>query len=59
MIQLSDIRMRDPYVVTYEGKYYLYGTIGEERGEKSLYVSLPCYLPILTLASEAGASVNS
>lgn len=26
MIQLNDINIRDPYVLLYEGKYYLYGT---------------------------------
>lgn len=37
MIQLSELRIRDPYIVPYEGVYYLYGTIGEERNEQSLY----------------------
>lgn len=38
MLKTQDIRIRDPYVVTYNGMYYMYGTIGEDRGEKNLYV---------------------
>ncbi len=38
MIKISDIRMRDSFIVAYNGVYYLYGTIGECDGEKNLYV---------------------
>ncbi len=37
MSLLSEIRIRDPFVVAHENTYYLYGTIGEDRGERSLY----------------------
>ena len=38
MKKLSDIRIRDPFILPHNGTYYLYGTIGETKGEKSLYV---------------------
>lgn len=38
MKKLSDIRMRDPYIITEGNQYYLYGTIGETEGERNLYV---------------------
>ena len=38
MAKLADIRMRDPFVVTWEDTYYLYGTIDYELGERNLYV---------------------
>ncbi len=34
----ADIRIRDPFVVAWEHTYYMYGTIGETAGERSLYV---------------------
>jgi len=27
-MQFSDINIRDPFIVPYEGKYYMYGTRG-------------------------------
>lgn len=38
MLKTEDIRIRDPYIVPQDGAYYLFGTIGEDRGEKNLYV---------------------
>ena len=38
MLKTADIRIRDPYVVVYEGAYYMYGTVGDEQTERSLYV---------------------
>ena len=38
MMKLREITMRDPYILPYEGAYYLYGTVGADRGETSLYV---------------------
>ncbi len=32
-----EIRIRDPFVVAHEDTYYMYGTIGETAGERSLY----------------------
>ena len=37
-MKLSDINVRDPFILTHEGKYYLYGTRAihtwtEEKGE--------------------------
>ena len=40
MPKIADIRIRDPYIVAHEGIYYLYGTVGEEKGEKNLYTFL-------------------
>lgn len=34
---LSDIRIRDPFILCHEGTYYLYGTIGEPKA-RELYV---------------------
>ena len=36
MKKLCDIRIRDPYIVPHNGMYYLYGTIGDDRGERNL-----------------------
>lgn len=33
----ADIRIRDPFIVPYEGTYYMYGTLGETEGARSLY----------------------
>ena len=33
----NDIRIRDPFVLAYEGYYYLYGTVGEPKA-RELYV---------------------
>ena len=30
MIKRTEINIRDPFVLTYNGKYYLYGTRGAE-----------------------------
>ena len=38
MLKIKDLRMRDSFVVAHNGVYYLYGTIGEQDGEKNLYV---------------------
>ncbi len=38
MLKIADLRMRDPFVLPCNGVYYLYGTIGECEGERSLYV---------------------
>ena len=38
MLNINDIRMRDSFIVADGGVYYLYGTIGEQSGEKNLYV---------------------
>ena len=38
MLKTADIRIRDPYIVVYEDAYYMFGTVGEERFERSLYV---------------------
>lgn len=38
MKNLSDIRIRDPFILPHDNVYYLYGTIGETNGERSLYV---------------------
>ncbi len=38
MIKTTDITMRDPFILPYDGVYYLYGTVGADRGETSLYV---------------------
>lgn len=38
MLKTEDIRIRDPYIVAYDGSYYMYGTIGETKNERSLYV---------------------
>lgn len=38
MRKLNEIRLRDPFVLRANGKYYLYGTIGETEGERNLYV---------------------
>ena len=38
MLKTEDIRMRVPYIVVYNGSYFMYGTVGEERFERSLYV---------------------
>ena len=37
MPKIEEIRIRDPFIVAHEGSYYLYGTIGEDQGEKNLH----------------------
>ena len=38
MIKRENLRIRDPYVVAHNKTYYMYGTIGEDKNEKNLYV---------------------
>ena len=40
---LSDIRIRDPFILLHEGVYHLYGTIGEPKA-RELYVHTSCDL---------------
>lgn len=44
MKKTSEIRIRDPFILPYQNKYYLYGTIGETEGERNLYVFESCDL---------------
>ena len=38
MLKLSEIRMRDPYILPYNGVYYLYGRVTHAPEERYLYV---------------------
>ena len=42
MLKRTDINIRDPFVLVYEGKYYLYGTRGPECWGKG--TGLDCYV---------------
>lgn len=41
MVRLTELRIRDPYIVPYKDTYYLYGTLGGDR-DKSIYAYKSC-----------------